>query len=108
MYLTQYLIIDILSNNILIIGLSDMQRPAVRLSTTSRKRTCEEQIPVLIKFVKPVFGFNSSHVSVSGGQLQRLASPRTLIFLGENILLFLCKLQGVTSLLSCTSHGSLI
>ncbi|KAM3381109.1 putative protein isoform X1 [Capsicum galapagoense] len=50
--------------------LYDMQRPAVRLSTTSRKRTCEEQIPVLIKFVKPVFGFNSSHVSVSGGQLQ--------------------------------------
>lgn len=50
--------------------LYDMQRPAVRLSTTSRMTTCEEQIPVLIKFVKPVFGFNSSHVSISGGQLQ--------------------------------------
>ncbi|CAN4086028.1 unnamed protein product [Withania somnifera] len=50
--------------------LYDIQRPAVRLSTTSRMRTCEEQIPVLIKFVKPVFGFNSSHVSISGGQLQ--------------------------------------
>ncbi|KAJ8553902.1 hypothetical protein K7X08_024580 [Anisodus acutangulus] len=49
--------------------LYDMQRPAVRLSTTSRMRTCEEQIPVLIKFVKPVFGFNSSHVSISGGHL---------------------------------------
>ncbi|MCE3214867.1 hypothetical protein HAX54_000154 [Datura stramonium] len=50
--------------------LYDMQRPAVRLSTTSRMRTCEDQIPVLIKFVKPVFGFNSSHVSISGGKLQ--------------------------------------
>lgn len=50
--------------------LYDMQRPAVMLSTTSRMRTCEEQIPVLIKFVKPVFGFNSSHVSISGGKLQ--------------------------------------
>ncbi|TMX04693.1 hypothetical protein EJD97_005775 [Solanum chilense] len=50
--------------------LYDMQRPAVRLSTTSRMRTCDKQIPVLIKFVKPVFGFNSSHVSISGGQLQ--------------------------------------
>ncbi|XP_060204622.1 uncharacterized protein LOC132632638 [Lycium barbarum] len=50
--------------------LYDMQRPAVRLSTTSRMRTCEEQIPVLIKFVEPVFGFNSCHVSISGGNLQ--------------------------------------
>ncbi|CAN4088115.1 unnamed protein product [Withania somnifera] len=49
--------------------LYDMQRPAVWLSTT-KMRACEEQIPVLIKFVKPVFGFNSSHVSISGGQLQ--------------------------------------
>nr|XP_016495097.1 PREDICTED: uncharacterized protein LOC107814239 [Nicotiana tabacum] len=50
--------------------LYDMQRPAVSLSTTSRMRTCEEQIPVWIKFVKPVFGFNSSHVSIIGGHLQ--------------------------------------
>lgn len=85
-----------------------MQRPAVMLSTTSRMRTSEEQIPVLIKFVKPVFGFNSSHVSISGGQLQRLASPFTLIFLSENIFLFLHKLLRITSLLSDTTHGSLI
>ena len=43
----------------------------MRLSTTSNMRTREHTIPILIKFLKPVFGFNSSHISISGGQLQR-------------------------------------
>lgn len=49
----------------------DSQRPAVRLSTTSSTRTRDKYIPVLVKFMKPVFGFNSSHVSFSGGQVRR-------------------------------------
>lgn len=49
--------------------LYDAQRPSVKLSTTSNKRTTKHKIPVLIKFVKPVFGFNSSAVSISGGHL---------------------------------------
>ncbi|KAI7734484.1 hypothetical protein M8C21_030292 [Ambrosia artemisiifolia] len=49
--------------------LFDSQRPHVRLSTTSLKRTQQERIPVTIKFMKPVFGFNSSHLSISGGQI---------------------------------------
>ncbi|KAL3512805.1 hypothetical protein ACH5RR_025522 [Cinchona calisaya] len=51
--------------------LYDSLRPAVRLSTTSHMRTKDESIPVLIKFMKPVFGFNSSHISISGGHLER-------------------------------------
>ncbi|XP_020264836.1 uncharacterized protein LOC109840557 isoform X2 [Asparagus officinalis] len=49
--------------------LYDAQRPTVKLSTTSHKKTRAHNIPVLIKFVKPVFDFNSSSISVSGGHL---------------------------------------
>ncbi|XVF54085.1 hypothetical protein PTKIN_Ptkin05aG0152700 [Pterospermum kingtungense] len=51
--------------------LYDSHRTAVRLSTTSQMRTREHNIPISIKFMKPVFGFNSSFISISGGQLQR-------------------------------------
>ncbi|XP_059644189.1 uncharacterized protein LOC132285964 isoform X2 [Cornus florida] len=50
--------------------LYDSQRPTVRLSTTSNMRTRENTVPVLIKFTKPVFGFNSSHIFVTGGHLR--------------------------------------
>ncbi|XP_073016547.1 uncharacterized protein [Primulina eburnea] len=49
--------------------LYDSQRPTVRLSTTSKMRTKETSIPIVIKFVKPVFGFNSSLITISGGHL---------------------------------------
>ncbi|XP_043704153.1 uncharacterized protein LOC122654230 isoform X3 [Telopea speciosissima] len=48
----------------------DRQRPTVRLTTTSNMRTREHSVPVLIKFAKPIFGFNHSAVSISGGHLQ--------------------------------------
>ncbi|KAI4341392.1 hypothetical protein MLD38_026122 [Melastoma candidum] len=51
--------------------LYDTLRPAVRLSTTSNFRTTQHDIPIRIKFWKPVFGFNSSNVVVSGGHVQR-------------------------------------
>ncbi|KAH6770632.1 transmembrane protein [Perilla frutescens var. hirtella] len=50
--------------------LYDSQRPTVRLSTTCNMRTKKKTILIMIKFMKPVFGFNSSHVSISGGHLQ--------------------------------------
>ncbi|KAK9066471.1 hypothetical protein SSX86_013793 [Deinandra increscens subsp. villosa] len=50
--------------------LFDTHRPYVRLSTTSHMRTQEKLVPVTIKFVKPVFEFNSSHLSISGGHMQ--------------------------------------
>ncbi|XP_020537408.1 uncharacterized protein LOC105640359 isoform X2 [Jatropha curcas] len=50
--------------------LYDSQRPAVKLSTTSNSRTKEHSILISIKFMKPVFGFNSSFLSISGGHLQ--------------------------------------
>ncbi|XP_051136790.1 uncharacterized protein LOC127255339 isoform X2 [Andrographis paniculata] len=50
--------------------LYDSQRPTVKLSTTCNNRTKEKNIVVLIKFIKPVLGFNSSHLSISGGHLQ--------------------------------------
>lgn len=51
--------------------MSDSERPTVCLSTTSNMRTREHTIPVLIKFLKPVFGFNSSHIAILGGHLHR-------------------------------------
>ncbi|KAL4198739.1 hypothetical protein AMTRI_Chr03g47550 [Amborella trichopoda] len=53
-----------------IIFLYDSQRPSVRLSTTSNIRTREQSMPVVIKFMKPVFDFNSSSISITGGHLQ--------------------------------------
>lgn len=50
--------------------LYDSTRPAVKLSTHSKMRTRDGSITVLIKFLKPVFGFNSTHISVSGGHLE--------------------------------------
>ncbi|OVA16963.1 hypothetical protein BVC80_9043g4 [Macleaya cordata] len=47
--------------------LYDSQRPSVRLSTTSNMRTREHSVPVLIQFANPVFDFNSSTLSISGG-----------------------------------------
>ncbi|KAL8465483.1 hypothetical protein ACS0TY_034837 [Phlomoides rotata] len=49
--------------------LYDSERPIVKLST-GKMRTKEKNAFILIKFMKPVLGFNSSHVSISGGHLQ--------------------------------------
>ncbi|XP_027368449.1 uncharacterized protein LOC113874415 isoform X2 [Abrus precatorius] len=49
--------------------LYDNKRPSVMLSTYSM-RTREQNIQILIKFVKPVFGFNTSCISISGGLLR--------------------------------------
>ncbi|KAG5035632.1 hypothetical protein JHK87_010542 [Glycine soja] len=49
--------------------LYDIKRPAVMLSTYSM-RTREHNLQILVKFVKPVFGFNSSCISISGGLLK--------------------------------------
>ncbi|XP_042950589.1 uncharacterized protein LOC122282682 isoform X3 [Carya illinoinensis] len=49
--------------------LYDSQRPAVRLSTIFHMRTKEHSIPMLIKFMEPVFGFNSSNILIMGGHL---------------------------------------
>ncbi|CAN6446259.1 unnamed protein product [Victoria cruziana] len=51
--------------------LYDCQRPTVRLTTTSEKRTRDHNLPVLIRFKEPVFDFNASAISISGGHLLR-------------------------------------
>ncbi|XP_021303081.1 uncharacterized protein LOC8065336 isoform X2 [Sorghum bicolor] len=48
--------------------LYDTQRPWVKLGTSTR-RTSSRDIPVLIKFAKPVFNFSSSAVQVFGGNV---------------------------------------
>ncbi|XP_031287788.1 uncharacterized protein LOC116146511 isoform X2 [Pistacia vera] len=63
--------------------LYDSQRPAVRLSTTSGMRTKQHSIPISIKFLKPVFGFNSSFISVSGGLLQRFYEVSKSLYVVE-------------------------
>ncbi|XWS37504.1 hypothetical protein CRYUN_Cryun19dG0048500 [Craigia yunnanensis] len=63
--------------------LYDSQRTAVRLSTTSHMRTQEHNIPISIKFMKPVFGFNSSFISISGGHLQSFHEINRSIYAAE-------------------------
>ncbi|OIV98204.1 hypothetical protein TanjilG_28717 [Lupinus angustifolius] len=48
--------------------LYDSKRPTVMLSTYSM-RTREHNLHILITFAKPVFGFNTSFISISGGLL---------------------------------------
>ncbi|XP_004501911.1 uncharacterized protein [Cicer arietinum] len=60
----------------------DSKRPMVMLSTHSMK-TKEHNIQILIKFVKPVFGFNSSCISVSGGILKSFHKLRWSIYIIE-------------------------
>ncbi|XP_022737519.1 uncharacterized protein LOC111290468 [Durio zibethinus] len=63
--------------------LYDSQRTAVRLSTTSHMRTREYDIPISIKFMEPVFGFNSSLISISGGRLQSFHEISRSIYAAE-------------------------
>ncbi|GAV58350.1 hypothetical protein CFOL_v3_01884 [Cephalotus follicularis] len=63
--------------------LYDNQRPAVTLSATSSMRTREHIIPISIKFTKPVFGFNSSLISISGGLLKRFHEISRSICIAE-------------------------
>ncbi|KAK2993225.1 hypothetical protein RJ640_005193 [Escallonia rubra] len=56
--------------------LYDAERPAVRLITTSENRTRHKTILVFIYFMKPVFGFNSSHISLAGGRIQRFEESK--------------------------------
>ncbi|CAJ2642179.1 unnamed protein product [Trifolium pratense] len=49
--------------------LYDSKRPMVMLST-HRMRTKDHNIQILIEFVKPVFGFNTFCISISGGLLK--------------------------------------
>ncbi|XWS60752.1 hypothetical protein CRYUN_Cryun07bG0062900 [Craigia yunnanensis] len=62
---------------------TNSQRTVVRLSTTSHKRTREHDIPISIKFMKPVFGFNSSLISISGGHLQSFHEISRSIYAAE-------------------------
>lgn len=50
--------------------LYDSERPTVKLSTISTAKTTERTVPILIQFMKPVFHFNSSAISISGGLLK--------------------------------------
>ncbi|KAL5813853.1 hypothetical protein ACOSQ4_024494 [Xanthoceras sorbifolium] len=63
--------------------LYDSQRPAVRLSTTSSTRTRQHSIAISIKFLKPVFGFNSSFISISGGHLRSFHEISRSIYITE-------------------------
>ncbi|XP_054821268.1 uncharacterized protein LOC129320105 [Prosopis cineraria] len=62
--------------------LYDSTRPAVNLSTY-RMRTQEHNVQILIKFVKPVFGFNSSCISLTGGNLRSFHEISRSIYIIE-------------------------
>ncbi|CAL9126678.1 unnamed protein product [Musa textilis] len=72
--------------------LYDARRPSLRLSTTSIMRTRQHKIPVLIKFVKPVFDFNSSAISISGGYI--------LSFHEITMSIYIIEINGNDSLIS--------
>ncbi|KAJ8771773.1 hypothetical protein K2173_026950 [Erythroxylum novogranatense] len=63
--------------------LFDSERPLVALSTISSTRTREHIIPVSVNFMKPVFGFKSSSLSISGGHLQSFREISRSKFIAE-------------------------
>lgn len=64
----------------------DSQRPKMRLSTYYM-RTRVSNIAVSIKFSKPVFGFNSSLMSISGGYVKRHVTFSLVLFCQRKISL---------------------
>ncbi|XP_073141458.1 uncharacterized protein [Henckelia pumila] len=74
--------------------LYDSQRPTVRLSTRCSARTKERSVPILIEFTKPVFDFNSSHISISGGHL--------LSFKEMSRSTYIAQIQADTDVISIT------
>ncbi|CAI8610154.1 unnamed protein product [Vicia faba] len=62
--------------------LYDSKRHAVMLST-HRMRTKDHNIQILIEFSKPVFGFNNSRVSISGGLLKSFHKLRWSTYILE-------------------------
>ncbi|KAL2642981.1 hypothetical protein R1flu_010568 [Riccia fluitans] len=60
-------------NTVNITFLYDSVRPKVTVSTTSLAKTKNQLIPVLIQFTKPVFIFDSTNVTISGGNLTRFS-----------------------------------
>ncbi|MED6120455.1 hypothetical protein PIB30_020959 [Stylosanthes scabra] len=62
--------------------LYDSKRPAVMLSTYSM-RTKEHNLQILVEFAKPVFGFNISCVSVSGGLVKSFHEFRRSTYIVE-------------------------
>ncbi|KAK2442902.1 hypothetical protein P8452_21317 [Trifolium repens] len=62
--------------------LYDSKRPMVMLST-HRMRTKDHNIQILIEFVKPVFGFNTSCISISGGLLKSFHKLRWSTYIVE-------------------------
>nr|XP_023928262.1 uncharacterized protein LOC112039606 [Quercus suber] len=50
---------------------TEFSRPAVMFHTPSHIWTRERNISVLIEFVKPIFGFSRSNITIIGGKLQR-------------------------------------
>ncbi len=55
------------------VSVSDRERPEVQLNTIAPAKTKSHIIPVLIQFTEHVFLFNSSRVTISGGNLIRQA-----------------------------------
>ncbi|CAL5203314.1 unnamed protein product [Lathyrus oleraceus] len=62
--------------------LYDSARPEVMLST-HRMRTKDHNIQILIEFSKPVFGFNTSCISISGGLLKSFHKLRWSTYILE-------------------------
>ncbi|KAL4274505.1 uncharacterized protein LOC107622163 [Arachis ipaensis] len=62
--------------------LYDSKRPAVMLSTYSM-RTKEHNLQILVEFAKPVFGFNTSCISVSGGLVKSFHEFRRSTYIVE-------------------------
>jgi hypothetical protein len=54
-----------------ICSVADVKRPQVQLSTTARAHTKDVLIPIVIQFTEPVFLFNTSSVTLVGGNLRR-------------------------------------
>lgn len=80
--------------------LYDSRRPSVKLSTTSNMRTKEDTVPVLIQFSDPVFNFNSSSLTISGGHFQSFRAISQSVYSvdihADENLVSICVLENTT------------
>ncbi|XP_026405012.1 uncharacterized protein LOC113300070 isoform X3 [Papaver somniferum] len=80
--------------------LYDSRRPSVKLSTTSNMRTKEDTVPFLIQFSDPVFYFNSSSLTISGGHFQSFRAISQSVYSvdihADENLVSICVLENTT------------
>ncbi|KAK9108488.1 hypothetical protein Syun_024499 [Stephania yunnanensis] len=91
--------------------LYDATKPEVKLISNSPRETTESNFDVIVKFTKPVFGFDSSTLEISGGTITRQVhvtslKTRLLLFKEHSRAQYSLTITGKSHKVSAFVRGS--